>query len=446
MPERLGAFRIVGVLGKGGSAVVYAAFRDAEPVALKVPHEQDGLTEKQQRRFLQEARMLARIRHDAVIGVVDAGRLPDGRPYVAMRRHEGETLASYLLQHGPLELAHALQLFDELADAAAALHDADLVHRDIKPENVLLVDAAAHVKLLDFGIAKDLGAPASTTTQAGIAKGTPSVMAPERFFGAAASTQTDVYELAVVLYVMLVGRAPWPDAADASARLNPAPPSENGTSLPYALSEEIMRALSTRPEMRPANAREFARRVREAARSTEAPPTRITAAITCGPDAPKVSETGSGGVQVLDSPGADNVRSAWTRVAVVALVIVVIATTAVLLGIHWAGRYLASPDAEVAHTASAAPERSASVLMPDAREFASASTPVQPTPDPAVSREPPPRATPSFRPPSTTSVRPPSVPPPSPTPAGAVTGKPKGASCARSSECRSMLCAAETCQ
>jgi serine/threonine-protein kinase len=220
VPERLGPFLITGVLGTGGSAVVYAAVHNGQPVALKVPH--DELSPKQQQRFLQEAGMLARVRHPAIVEVLDAGRLPDDRPYLAMRRHEGETLAAYLERHGALDLRHALRLFDELADAAAVLHDEDLVHRDIKPENVLLVEGAEHVVLLDLGIAKDLDAPASTTTQAGIAKGTPAVMAPERFFGAAASTRTDVYELAVVLYVMLVGRSPWSDSADAAARLNPA--------------------------------------------------------------------------------------------------------------------------------------------------------------------------------------------------------------------------------
>jgi len=440
VPERLGPFLITGVLGTGGSAVVYAAVHNGQPVALKVPH--DELSPKQQQRFLQEAGMLARVRHPAIVEVLDAGRLPDDRPYLAMRRHEGETLAAYLERHGALDLRHALRLFDELADAAAVLHDEDLVHRDIKPENVLLVEGAEHVVLLDLGIAKDLDAPASTTTQAGIAKGTPAVMAPERFFGAAASTRTDVYELAVVLYVMLVGRSPWSDSADAAARLNPALPSELGVELPSALSEQLMRALSTRPEVRPSNARELAVCVREAAMTTEAAPPRVTTAIACDPASPKAGETSSGAVQVLDRPDAQDVgRRPWGRIAAVVGTVLVV-TAATLLGVRWSDT--AAAPASSATDDPAEPGRSAMELPPVAHEW----------PEPAAPEEAPMAAPQSSR-----SLTPPSVarvvasvassspsPKPPPVPTSAPTGKPKGAPCTRSSECASMLCAAERCQ
>ena len=417
--------------------MVYAAVHNGQPVALKVPH--DELSPKQQQRFLQEAGMLARVRHPAIVEVLDAGRLPDDRPYLAMRRHEGETLAAHLEQHGPFDLRHALRLFDELADAAATLHDEDLVHRDIKPENVLLVEGAEHVVLLDLGIAKDLDAPASTTTQAGIAKGTPAVMAPERFFGAAASMRTDVYELAVVLYVMLVGRSPWSDSPDAAARLNPALPSELGVELPSALSEQLMRALSTRPEVRPSNARELAVCVREAAVTTEAAPPRVTAAIACGPASPKAGETSSGAVQVLDRPGATDVgKRPWGRTAAVVGVVLVV-TAATLLGVRWSGG-TAAPASSVTEE----PGRSAMAPLPVAHEW----------PEPAAPEEAPMAPSQTSRalsPPSVARVAaslassaPPPKPPPVPT--IAPTGKPKGAPCTRSSECASMLCAAERCQ
>jgi serine/threonine-protein kinase len=432
VPERLGPFLITGVLGTGGSAVVYAAVHNGQPVALKVPH--DELSPKQQQRFLQEAGMLARVRHPAIVEVLDAGRLPDDRPYLAMRRHEGKTLAAYLEQHGAFDLRHALRLFDELADAAAALHDEDLVHRDIKPENVLLVEGAEHVVLLDLGIAKDLDAPASTTTQAGIAKGTPAVMAPERFFGAAASTRTDVYELAVVLYVMLVGRSPWSDSADAAARLNPALPSELGVELPSALSEQLMRA-----EVRPSNARELAVCVREAAITTDAAPPRVTAAIACDSPSPKAGETSSGAVQVLDKPGAQDVgRRPWGRLAAVGGIVLVV-TAASLLGVRWSGMA-----AVPASSATEEPGRSAMELPPVAHGWPEPAAPeAAPMPAPQTSR--------SLSPPSVArtvaSVASSAPPPkPAPVPTSAPTGKPKGAPCTRSSECASMLCAAERCQ
>src|SRR5439155_1330398 len=129
------------------------------------------------------------------------GQLPDERPYLAMERLEGETLAS-LITKGALPLGRALPLFSELCSAVAALHDQGLVHRDLKPENVFVV-GDRHAVLLDFGIAKELGAPASTTTQQGAVRGTPAYMAPERFFGQAASIATDLYELAVIFYAVI---------------------------------------------------------------------------------------------------------------------------------------------------------------------------------------------------------------------------------------------------
>lgn len=190
IPKELGPFAIQGVLGEGGSAVVYRALWDGQDVALKVPRERE-LTPKDQERFLEEAKMLERVRHRAVVEVLGSGRLPDGLPYLVMRRYEGQTLAEYLAAQGALSLAHALDLFEQLASAVEALHDAGLLHRDLKPENLLMVDGGRALKLLDFGIAKEIDAPASTTTQAGIARGTPATMAPERFFGAPASKSTE---------------------------------------------------------------------------------------------------------------------------------------------------------------------------------------------------------------------------------------------------------------
>lgn len=119
---------------------------------------------------------------------------PDGRTYLAMERLEGETLAA-VLARGPLPVARALAVFEELCGAVDALHDRGLIHRDLKPENVFVV-ADRHAVLLDFGIAKELAAPASTTTMDGAVRGTPAYMAPEHFFGQPAGVATDLHELA----------------------------------------------------------------------------------------------------------------------------------------------------------------------------------------------------------------------------------------------------------
>ncbi len=251
----LGEFRIHAVLGAGGSGTVYDASWGPRRVALKVLHAAllgtGPSSVKERAQFLAEAQRLQQIGHPSVVKVLAVGELPDGRPYLAMERLEGETLAA-LIGRGALPVDLALLLFGELCGAVSALHEQGLVHRDLKPENVYVVNQR-HVVLLDFGIAKDLGAPASTTTQEGNVRGTPAYMAPERFFGQPAGLATDIYELALVLYAMLAGRLPWLDVADPEARLSPIPLTDV-VAVPEALDIEIRRALSTRAQNRPASA------------------------------------------------------------------------------------------------------------------------------------------------------------------------------------------------
>jgi len=258
VPERLGEFAIEGVLGQGGSGTVYAASWGPRKVALKVLSASLVSTERERAQWVTEAKRLQAIAHASVVKVFTVGTLADGRPYLAMERLVGDTLAG-VLGKGPLPLADALALLGELCGAVDALHAQGLIHRDLKPENVFVVSGeegaatARHAVLLDFGIAKDLDAPASTTTQEGNVRGTPAYMAPERFFGQPAGVATDIYELALVLYAMLAARLPWDNATDPEARLAPTPLTEY-VAVPPALDVELRRALSTRAQNRPASA------------------------------------------------------------------------------------------------------------------------------------------------------------------------------------------------
>ena len=262
MREPLGEYTIEEVLGEGGSAIVYAARPRRADVALKVLRVDALTTPRQKARFLDEARLLAQVRHPSVIAVLDAGTLPDGRPFIAMPRLAGETLAARLAR-GPLAPASALRLFEAIAEGVAAIHDAGLVHRDLKAENVFLTEDERPI-VLDLGIAREAEGAPSTTTEDGRVRGTPATMAPERFFGARASTASDVYELALLLYVMLVGALPWSDAGDVDARLAARPPHMLVDTIPRALSDAIMAALSTRIEKRPASAAALLASVRSA--------------------------------------------------------------------------------------------------------------------------------------------------------------------------------------
>jgi serine/threonine-protein kinase len=281
---KLGEFEIEGVLGRGGSGAVYAAWDGSgRQVALKVLHADLALSEHERQRFMEEAQRMRRVSHEGLVALAGSGELPDGRPYICMPRLHGETLSTRL-RGGRLPIADALAIFDALASALAALHDAGLLHRDIKPSNVFLVvtEGAPRPVLLDFGIARDVGDPTGTTTAAGRVRGTPAYMAPERLFGTGATVQSDVYELAITLYLMLVGRRPWERDHDAESRLNPKPPEALGVELPGALSTCLLQALSTRPELRPHGARAFADAVRESV-SVEGPSARQTVTLDVVP-------------------------------------------------------------------------------------------------------------------------------------------------------------------
>jgi eukaryotic-like serine/threonine-protein kinase len=251
--ERLGEFRLIAILGHGGSGTVYAATSPRHPeVALKVLRQDLAGSERQRRRFFDEVERMRRVRHPSLVALVDAGVLPDGRPYLCMPLVRGETVAARVRRER-LPVDVGLRHFSGLAAAVSTLHRAGLVHRDIKPENVLLDETDGRAVLLDFGIAREIDGPATTTTRVGRIRGTPAYMAPERFFGAPASVATDIYELGVVLYVMLVGRLPWADDVP-DARLHPRAPHDLGVDLPAPLVTVMMRALSTRPEARPRSA------------------------------------------------------------------------------------------------------------------------------------------------------------------------------------------------
>ncbi|NUP05913.1 MAG: protein kinase [Polyangiaceae bacterium] len=267
--ERLGSFEIEGTLGEGGSAIVYAAKDGERSIALKVLRPDVGLDAREVDRFLEEADTMRKVQHRALVPVLRAGLLPGGRPYIAMPRLRGCTLAERLTK-GRLPLERALALFDDVAGAVAKLHDAGLVHRDIKPENVFWLEDEDRLVLLDLGIARDTSGLPSTTTRAGMMRGTPAYMAPERFFGKSATIRSDVYELALLLYAMLTGTLPW-EEGDARGRVDPTPPSSHGVQLPVLLTQTILDSLSMDVERRPASISALLQRIREAVSIAHAP-------------------------------------------------------------------------------------------------------------------------------------------------------------------------------
>lgn len=377
-------FEPLRVLGEGGSGIVYEvrirSGIDAgrQTVALKVLRAELAPSERERRRFLEEAERMQRLDAPGLVKLLEAGLLPDGRPYLAMPLLDGETLAARL-RRGPLPASTAIRYFGILARAVHALHAAGMVHRDVKPENVMIVDDAP--VLLDFGIARDIDDDTTTTTAEGRVRGTPAYMAPERFFGVGASVRSDVYELGVVLYTMLVGRLPWGSEKSVTDRLNPASPRDAGADVSSALATVILRALSTRPEMRPSSAEELANEVGAAAAEAAAP-SRRTLDVEMQEPLPVTERPAA--ARSMPPPPAITVR----LVAAVALI------TAVAGGTAWAiGRSTAPSIAPAATvTASmgviAAPTSCAAGPVPSSVPSIAPAAAAMPTATPSASAAP----------------------------------------------------------
>lgn len=202
--ERIGPWRVLGLLGRGGSGEVYRVERAdgsyEQQAALKLlsrPEEDDDL-----RRFAAERRLLARLEHPDISRLLDGG-VHDGRPYAVIELVEGERLDVVAKR---LNLAQKLALFLRICAAVAHAHRHLIVHRDLKPANVL-VTAEGAPKLLDFGIAKLINKPGLGATLA--LRLTPDYCAPEQLIGEPVTAAADVFALGVMLHELLTGEAPW---------------------------------------------------------------------------------------------------------------------------------------------------------------------------------------------------------------------------------------------
>ena len=269
--EQLGQFRIVAKIGQGGMGVVYRATDEKlrRTVALKVLPAGFAAVPARRDRFLREGRAAAGITHANIATVYDVGEA-DGRLYIAMELVEGESLAARL-GRGAMPIADALKFARGIAGGLARAHEKGLVHRDLKPDNVMM-GADSEVKILDFGLAKELGsggesgiAQAATepaVTVEGQVLGTPAYMSPEQAAGKTVDARSDVFAFGVVLYEMVTGAAPFTaettmELLIAIARDTPPPASTRNPAVPLDLEAVIERCLAKAPEGRYGNAREL---------------------------------------------------------------------------------------------------------------------------------------------------------------------------------------------
>ncbi len=212
--ERLGGkFRLVREIGTGAMASVWEAVQEttSTPVAIKLMHRS---SEDLRQRFFREARICASLAHRNIVDVYEVGENERGHPFLVMQLLTGVTLAQLITQHGRLPAPIAAQIGRDIAQALATAHAANIVHRDLKPANVFLhQETPAHavvVKVLDFGVAKDLGKADALSTTPGGLLGSPGYMSPEQAQTRGdVDARADIWALGVVLFEMLVGNRPF---------------------------------------------------------------------------------------------------------------------------------------------------------------------------------------------------------------------------------------------
>jgi serine/threonine-protein kinase len=208
-------YRIEGVLGRGGMGIVYAARQLGldRAVALKVLASNDA---EYIDRFRREVRILASLSHPNVLQVLDGFAGDDTTPaYLVTERLFGRTLNEVVRDHGPMTEGRVAEVGLQLADALSAAHAKGVIHRDVKPGNVFLTETTLGrdaIKLLDFGVARDLHAT-DDLTRDGAVVGTLAWLSPEQVEGNPADVLADVYAVGATLFFCLFGRKPFPQAS-----------------------------------------------------------------------------------------------------------------------------------------------------------------------------------------------------------------------------------------
>jgi serine/threonine-protein kinase len=238
--------------------IVYRAVHSSieKRVAIKVLRRDISRSDQIVARFRREAQMASRIGNQHIVDVSDFGELSDGSTYFAMEFLSGRPLGTALSEER-FTVERTLHIGKQLCSALGAAHAAGIVHRDLKPDNVQLVAREADddfVKVLDFGIAKVLGA-SRALTQAGQVFGTPHYMSPEQCAGNDVDHRTDIYAVGVILYQLTTGELPF-DAANVIGVLHkqihelPIPPRELTEGVPPGLEAAILKCLEKSPEDR----------------------------------------------------------------------------------------------------------------------------------------------------------------------------------------------------
>jgi serine/threonine protein kinase len=222
-------------------------------------------------RFLREARAASNLSHPHIATVHDYGKTDTGQPYIVMEYIEGKTLAD-LIQQGNLTIPGSLRIARAVAEALSEAHRHNIIHRDIKPSNIA-VDDRGIVKVLDFGLAKQIGLEQvepdnesnslNTQTREGVLVGTPMYFSPEQAMGLELDARSDLFSLGLVLYECLTGKPAFTgvtpmDICAKVIRDNPVPPSQINSAISPEIEQVSLRALEKAKDNRYQSANDFA--------------------------------------------------------------------------------------------------------------------------------------------------------------------------------------------
>ena len=297
-PTRLGHYRIVDEIGRGGMGIVYLAEDERLGRLVAVKSLPPALADDRARRerLRREARAAATISHPSVASVYALEEI-DGQLLLVTEYVPGRTLRDEI-QGGPLAPGRALAIAGDVARALAAAHEAGVIHRDLKPENVLMTAEGA-VKVVDFGIAYVEAAGATRHTRTGDFVGTPAYMAPEQLMGARGDARADIYALGIVLAEMVTGRHPL--AATAGERSD-----VPGPSMPAPVARIVERCLQPDAAARYASARELLPALIDGRDMPVGTDTPVRMDTPLGMDTPV-----AGDLQVSGSPPSASARWWW---------------------------------------------------------------------------------------------------------------------------------------
>ncbi|MGI9444872.1 MAG: protein kinase domain-containing protein [Rubripirellula sp.] len=263
---RLGPYRVLALIGKGGMGQVFRAedMRLKRSVALKLMKPKLASTPASRKRFIEEARSMAAVQHDNVATIFEVG-VEGGVPFMAMELLEGESLKDAFRAGRKFEIDEILRLGKEVASGLAAAHECGLIHRDIKPANIWIQQPSGRAKILDFGLAI-AGNSFDPFVSRGTLVGSPGFLSPEQARNEALDDRTDLYSLGAVLFMMCSGTLPLTSGSISGQLIaiicyTPTSLTNLKPETPVALSELIDQLLLKEPKDRPATASEVASRL-----------------------------------------------------------------------------------------------------------------------------------------------------------------------------------------